>query len=76
MQVGSRRAGAHLIPGSGALAVAGALAGAAAAGAGFYRHDTLTLIARFPPGGVGTCLRVPACGRFIPGAGTMPGAGG
>lgn len=74
MQVRSRRAGAHLIPGLGAHAVA--LAGAAAAGASFYRHDPLTLIARFPPGGVGTCLRVPACGRFIPGAGTMPGTGG
>jgi tripartite-type tricarboxylate transporter receptor subunit TctC len=68
-----------------AAAVAAALAGVAYAGAvsDFYRHNTLTLIAGFPPGGgYDTYVRVLArhYGRFIPGNPSvvpvnMPGAG-
>jgi tripartite-type tricarboxylate transporter receptor subunit TctC len=78
------RAAARLL-GLCAPAVAAALAGAAYADAvaDFYRHNTLTLIAGFPPGGgYDTYVRVLArhYGRFIPGSpsvvpANMPGAG-
>jgi tripartite-type tricarboxylate transporter receptor subunit TctC len=80
----STRAVARL-SGLAALAVAAALAGAAYADAvsDFYSHNSLTLIAGFPPGGgYDTYVRVLArhYGRFIPGSpsvvpANMPGAG-